>query len=65
VQEGFDGQGVDAVAAFLQAKTGYCVHFAGAFALMARSLGMPTRIVVGFLPARSPARSSTVSASST
>lgn len=50
VQEGFDGQGVDAVAAFLQAKTGYCVHFAGAFALMARSLGMPTRIVVGFLP---------------
>lgn len=50
VQEGFDGQGVDAVAAFLQAKSGYCVHFAGAFALMARSLGMPTRIVVGFLP---------------
>lgn len=50
VQEGFDGQGADAVAAFLQAKTGYCVHFAGAFALMARSLGMPTRIVVGFLP---------------
>ncbi|KXC05676.1 transglutaminaseTgpA domain-containing protein [Microbacterium hominis] len=50
VQEGFDGQGSDAVAAFLEAKTGYCVHFAGAFALMARSLGMPTRIVVGFLP---------------
>lgn len=50
VEDGFDGQGSDAVAAFLQAKTGYCVHFAGAFALMARSLGMPTRIVVGFLP---------------
>lgn len=50
VQEGFDGQGADAVAAFLAAKSGYCVHFAGAFALMARSLGMPTRIVVGFLP---------------
>ena len=31
-------------------KEGYCVHFAGAFALMARSLGMPSRIVVGFLP---------------
>ena len=50
VQEGFDGQGADAVAAFLEAKSGYCVHYAGAFALMARSLGMPTRIVVGFLP---------------
>ena len=26
------------------------MHFAGAFALMARTLGMPSRIVVGFLP---------------
>ncbi|WP_454118248.1 transglutaminase family protein [Microbacterium lacticum] len=50
VEEGFDGAGVDAVAAFLERKEGYCVHFAGAFALMARTLGMPSRIVVGFLP---------------
>lgn len=50
VREGFDGSGVDAVAAFLDAKAGYCVHFASAFALMARSLGMPSRVVVGFLP---------------
>lgn len=50
VLEGFDGTGSDAVAAFLQAKEGYCIHFAGAFALMARALDMPSRIVVGFLP---------------
>lgn len=50
VEEGFDGAGVDAVAAFLERKEGYCVHYAGAFALMARTLGMPSRIVVGFLP---------------
>jgi len=50
VEEGFDGTGADAVARFLERRAGYCVHFAGAFALMARSLGMPTRIVVGYLP---------------
>ena len=50
VQEGFDGTGIDAVAAFLDVREGYCVHFAGAFALMARVLDMPSRVVVGFLP---------------
>lgn len=50
VADGFDGSSADAVAEFLQRKEGYCVHFAGAFALMARSLEMPTRIAVGFLP---------------
>ena len=50
VDDGFDGTNVDAVARFLTVREGYCVHFAGAFALMARSLGMPTRIVVGYLP---------------
>jgi transglutaminase-like putative cysteine protease len=50
VLEGFDGSGSDAVAAFLEVREGYCVHFAGAFALMARALDMPSRIVVGFLP---------------
>lgn len=50
VAEGFDDTGVTAVAAFLDKKTGYCIHYAGAFALMARELGMPSRIVVGFLP---------------
>lgn len=50
VLEGFDGTGSDAVAAFLEVREGYCIHFAGAFALMARTLDMPSRIVVGFLP---------------
>jgi transglutaminase-like putative cysteine protease len=50
VEEGFDGTGVDAIAAFLTQKEGYCVHFASSFAVMARSLGMPARIVVGYLP---------------
>lgn len=50
VNEDFDGTGAEAVAAFLQARSGYCVHFAGAFALMAKSLGMPVRIVIGYLP---------------
>lgn len=50
VRDGFDGTGVDAVASFLDVRAGYCVHFASAFALMARTLGMPTRIVVGYLP---------------
>ena len=50
VEDGFDDQGTLAVAEFLEVKKGYCVHFAGAFALMARALDMPSRIVVGFLP---------------
>lgn len=50
VDEGFDGTGAEAVARFLEVRSGYCVHFAGAFALMAESLGMQTRIVVGYLP---------------
>jgi hypothetical protein len=50
VEEGFDGNGVDAVAKFLEVREGYCVHFASAFALMARSLHMPSRVVVGYLP---------------
>lgn len=50
VEEDFDGTGADAVARFLEARSGYCVHFAGAFALMAQSLDMQARIVVGYLP---------------
>lgn len=50
VEDDFDGAGVDAIAQFLQERTGYCIHFASSFAVMARTLGMPTRIVVGYLP---------------
>ena len=57
VADGFDGSSAEAVAQFLEQREGYCVHFAGAFALMARSLDMPTRIAVGFLPGGFPGES--------
>jgi transglutaminase-like putative cysteine protease len=42
-------QNVDDLEAFLfEAQEGYCVQFASAFAAMARSIGIPTRLVVGF-----------------
>jgi transglutaminase-like putative cysteine protease len=50
VEEGFDGTGVQALERFLDVKQGNCIHFAAAFALMARTLDMPSRIVVGYLP---------------
>ena len=50
VEDGFDGSGVEVVAQFLEQRKGYCNHFASAFALMARTLGMPSRIVQGYLP---------------
>ena len=34
----------------LETRVGYCQQFATAFALLARHLGYPTRVVVGFLP---------------
>ena len=33
-----------------KSKTGYCEQFAGAFAAMARSIGLPARVAVGFTP---------------
>jgi transglutaminase-like putative cysteine protease len=33
-----------------EAKRGYCEHFATALALMAREVGVPTRLVTGYLP---------------
>ncbi|WP_213815781.1 DUF3488 and transglutaminase-like domain-containing protein [Glaciihabitans sp. dw_435] len=50
VREGFDGSGLDVIVPFLEAKTGYCVHFASTMAIMARTLGIPSRVAVGFLP---------------
>lgn len=52
VEQGYDGTGVQVVAEFLQAKSGYCVHFASAMAIMARAVGIPARIAVGFQPGR-------------
>lgn len=50
VTDGYDGTGVGAVAAFLEQYRGYCIHFASAMAVMARELGIPSRIIVGFQP---------------
>jgi hypothetical protein len=46
---GKQASGADAVAAFLENKRGYCVQFASAMAVMARTLGIPSRVAVGFL----------------
>ena len=45
-----DDSGSDAVLLFLEQKRGYCVHFASTMAVMARALGIPARVAVGFLP---------------
>lgn len=47
---GYDSNGMKAIAQFLEAKSGYCIHFASAMAVMARTLGIPSRVAVGFLP---------------
>jgi TgpA N-terminal domain/Transglutaminase-like superfamily len=43
-----DATGVHAVAAFLVQRAGYCVHFASTMAVLARDLGIPARVAVGF-----------------
>ncbi len=39
-----------AIDTFLRVKRGYCQQFAGTFAALARSVGLPTRVAVGFTP---------------
>ncbi len=50
VEQGYDGTGAQIIAQFLQKKAGYCVHFASSMAVMARTLGIPSRVAVGFQP---------------
>jgi transglutaminase-like putative cysteine protease len=50
VEDGYDGSGGEIIATFLDKKAGYCVHFASAMAIMARELGIPSRVAVGFQP---------------
>ena len=45
-------QGSDLANFVLRDRAGYCEQFSGAFAAMARSLGIPARVVVGFSPGR-------------
>ncbi|MFS0886273.1 DUF3488 and DUF4129 domain-containing transglutaminase family protein [Aeromicrobium sp. 179-A 4D2 NHS] len=50
VEQGFDGNGLEAMAEFLVERTGYCVHFASTLAVMGRLLDVPTRVAVGYAP---------------
>ncbi|MBE0009040.1 MULTISPECIES: DUF3488 and transglutaminase-like domain-containing protein [unclassified Arthrobacter] len=50
VEGGYDGNSLDVVARFLESKSGYCVHYAGAMAVMARVAGIPSRVAVGYAP---------------
>ncbi|MFI7386880.1 DUF3488 and DUF4129 domain-containing transglutaminase family protein [Streptomyces sp. NPDC049813] len=44
------GSGSAAIARFLKQKEGFCVHFSFSMAAMARTLGIPARVAVGFTP---------------
>ena len=44
------GHSNSAIEAFLRQRVGYCEQFAGTFAAMARSLGVPARVAVGYTP---------------
>lgn len=50
VEEDYDGSGLAMTERFLQERSGYCLHFASAFALMAESQGVAARVVVGYAP---------------
>jgi transglutaminase-like putative cysteine protease len=44
------GHSTSAIEAFLRQRIGYCEQFAGTFAAMARTLGIPARVAVGYTP---------------
>ncbi|TDC74220.1 transglutaminaseTgpA domain-containing protein, partial [Streptomyces hainanensis] len=44
------GSGTQAIVNFLQQREGFCVHFAFTMAAMARTLGIPAQVAVGFTP---------------
>lgn len=56
------GTGVTAISRFLKDKEGFCVHFSFAMAAMARTLNVPARVAVGFMPG-TPSGEGTVSVS--
>jgi transglutaminase-like putative cysteine protease len=55
-----DKNGSQAILAFLASKRGYCVQFASTMAVMARTLGIPARVAVGFAPGEKQANGSYV-----
>lgn len=42
------GQSVSAIEEFLDSRAGYCEQFAGTYAAMARAVGLPARVAVGY-----------------
>ena len=42
------GDNLEATARFLETGEGYCAHYASAFAVLGRALGIPTRIALGY-----------------
>ncbi|HEX6658760.1 MAG TPA: transglutaminaseTgpA domain-containing protein, partial [Ilumatobacter sp.] len=46
------GHGNNAIESFLQIRKGYCEQFAATFAVMARTLGIPSRVAVGYTSGR-------------
>jgi transglutaminase-like putative cysteine protease len=56
VEGSFDGSNAEALAAFLEVKSGYCVHFAATMATMARVVGIPSRIAIGYFPSAAATR---------
>ncbi|GAB4099076.1 DUF3488 and transglutaminase-like domain-containing protein [Sinomonas halotolerans] len=55
-EDGYDGTGMDVLETFLEKRTGYCIHFSAAMAVMSRTLGIPSRIAVGFAPGTATGR---------
>lgn len=45
-----EGSGSTAIEAFLNSRQGFCEQFAGTYAAMARAVGLPARVAVGFAP---------------
>jgi transglutaminase-like putative cysteine protease len=54
------GHDESAIERFLAIKRGYCEQFAGTYAAMARSLGLPARVAVGFTPGQQDGQDKTV-----
>jgi transglutaminase-like putative cysteine protease len=44
------GHGTSAIESFLIERVGYCEQFAATFAAMTRTIGIPSRVAVGFTP---------------
>ena len=44
------GHSIERVEDFLQVRRGYCEQFASTYAMMARGLGIPSRVAIGFTP---------------